>query len=134
MFLVFFLWTLVCRWDAYDKGLARCIPRGFIGSFTPRPFRPALAEYAVRAAREDPKFWGLGWTQLPDTRCAAASRRLDEVALLGPNRRVEARGERGANVPPRGLAVGCMWPFLQCVVCTQSTFESFCIDELALHG
>lgn len=51
-----------------DRGLGRFTPRGFMGSFTPRPFRPALAEYAVKAATEDPKFWGLGWAQIPDTR------------------------------------------------------------------
>lgn len=52
-----------------DKDLGRYMPLGFTGSFTPRPFRPALAEYAVRAAREDPNFWGMEWTQLPDSRC-----------------------------------------------------------------
>lgn len=51
-----------------EKDLGRYIPRGFIGSFMPRPFRPALAEYAVKAASEDPKFWGLGWAHIPDTR------------------------------------------------------------------
>lgn len=55
------------RWESLDKELGRYIPRGFVGSFTPRPFRPALAEYAVKAA-QDPKFWGLGWAQIPDTR------------------------------------------------------------------
>lgn len=51
-----------------DKDLGRYIPRGFAGSFTPRPFRPALAEYAVKAAAEDERFWGLGWAQIPATR------------------------------------------------------------------
>ncbi|CAM9649571.1 unnamed protein product [Ectocarpus sp. 12 AP-2014] len=56
------------RWETMDRGLGRFTPRGFMGSFTPSPFRPALAEYAVRAATEDSKFWGLGWAQIPDTR------------------------------------------------------------------
>ncbi|CAN0481021.1 unnamed protein product, partial [Laminaria digitata] len=56
------------RWETLDKGLGRYVPQGFVGSFTPRPFRPALAEYAVKAASEDPKFWGLEWAQIPDTR------------------------------------------------------------------
>ncbi|CAM9417302.1 unnamed protein product [Ectocarpus fasciculatus] len=61
--------ALFVRWETMDRGLGRFTPRGFMGSFTPRPFRPALAEYAVKAAAEDPKFWGLGWAQIPDTRC-----------------------------------------------------------------
>ncbi|CAM9581617.1 unnamed protein product [Hapterophycus canaliculatus] len=55
----------VRRWESLDKDLGRYTPRGFVGSFTPRPFRPALAEYAVKAAIQDPKFWGLGWAQIP---------------------------------------------------------------------
>ncbi|CBJ48500.1 conserved unknown protein [Ectocarpus siliculosus] len=55
------------RWETMDRGLGRFTPRGFMGSFTPSPFRPALAEYAVKAATEDPKFWGLGWARIPDT-------------------------------------------------------------------
>ncbi|CAB1096205.1 unnamed protein product [Ectocarpus sp. CCAP 1310/34] len=57
------------RWETMDRRLGRFVPTGFRGSFTPSPFRPALAEYAVKAAIEDPKFWGLGWAQIPDTRC-----------------------------------------------------------------
>ncbi|CAM9782778.1 unnamed protein product, partial [Choristocarpus tenellus] len=56
------------RWEALDKDLRRYTPRGFIGSFTPKPFRAALAEYAVRAASNDRKLWGLYWTELPDAR------------------------------------------------------------------
>ncbi|CAM9629725.1 unnamed protein product, partial [Discosporangium mesarthrocarpum] len=57
------------RWEALDRDLGRYIPRGFMGTFTPRPFRSALVECAVQAARNDPKFWGLSWTELPDARC-----------------------------------------------------------------
>ncbi|CAM9719235.1 unnamed protein product [Scytosiphon promiscuus] len=72
--------VFVSRWESLDSDLGRYIPRGFAGSFTPRPFRPALAEYAVKAAIGSPNFWGLDWTQIPLTRCRVTVVKSMEVA------------------------------------------------------